>query len=101
MLTSQQRVLRARIAAHALHASHDPRQSTANARAAFLDRFLEEVDPNRELQEAERQRRAAHARSAYFARLAFASSKARSRKNGRREKQFVNGRLVQSEAARS
>ena len=50
---------------------------TANARAAFLARFVDEVDPNRELPEAERERRATAARKAHFARLAFASAEAR------------------------
>jgi hypothetical protein len=76
-LTPEQRTMRARIAAHAMHAKHDPVATTAKARATFLQKFLDEVDPDRELPEDERLRRADHARSAYFSRLAFASSRAR------------------------
>ncbi len=76
-LTSAQRSLRARIGAHSLHASHDPQKITAPARAAFLARFEEQVDPEHLLPEGERKRRAEHARKAHFTRLALASSKAR------------------------
>ena len=74
------RVLRGRIGAYKLHATHDPRVTTTNARAAFLARFEDEVDPERELPEAERLRRATMARKAYFAALAYKSAVARSRK---------------------
>ena len=40
-----ERSLRARLAAYALHAQRDPRETTANGRAAFLARFDREVDP--------------------------------------------------------
>ena len=81
MLTPAQRVLRGRLAAHALHTQvQDPSAHTLPARQKFLERFLDEVDPNRVLPDAERNRRAEHARKAYFTRLAFASSKARARK---------------------
>lgn len=76
-LTPEQRSLRASLAAHKLHATHDSRELTANGRKAFLDRFEREVDPDGTLSPAERSRRAAHARSAYFKGLAFRSSKAR------------------------
>ncbi len=76
-LTPRERSLRARIGAHALHSTHDPTDTTANARAAFLARFEEEVDPERLLSEAERQRRAEHARKAHMTRLALASVRAR------------------------
>lgn len=78
-LTPAERSLRARLAAHAMHAQHDARETSAPGRAAFLARFEREVDPDRLLSEAERLRRADHARKAYFARLALASSKARRR----------------------
>lgn len=81
-LTPAERTLRARLAAHTLHSKVDPTEHTAPARAAFLERFLDEVDPNRELPEAERFRRAEHARKAYFARLALKSAKARRKKVG-------------------
>ncbi len=77
-LTPAERALRARIAAHTLHARiTDPSAHTAPARRVFLSRFEREVDPDGLLPEDERHRRADHARKAYFARLAFASAKAR------------------------
>src|SRR6266508_6858081 len=69
-LSPAERALRARLAAHAMHAKHDARETTAKARAAFLARFEAEVDPDGTLPTEERQRRAEHARSAYFTRLA-------------------------------
>ena len=69
--------LRGRLAAHILHARRDPRQTTANARAAFLARFEREVDPTGELDPTERRRRAEHARRAYFVRLSLAALEAR------------------------
>lgn len=71
--------MRARIAAHRKWAQHDPIEGTDKARAAFLKRFEDEVDPDRLLPEAERQRRAEHARKAYFTALALKSSKARNK----------------------
>ena len=74
--------MRGRIGAYALHAQRDPKETTAKARRAFLDRFVDEVDPERVLSEVERSRRAGAAKSAYFARLALKSAKARRRKAG-------------------
>jgi hypothetical protein len=62
--------LRGRIGAFALHARHDPRETTKPARAAFLARFEAEVDPERRLPEEERRRRAHAAMRAHMARLA-------------------------------
>ena len=76
-LTPEQRSLRARLAAHSLHAKVDPVAHTAPARQVFLARFEAEVDPEGVLPESERRRRAEHARKAYFTRLAFKSSQAR------------------------
>lgn len=77
-MTPAERVLRARLAAHSLHARvSDETAHTAPARRAFLARFEREVDPLGELPVEERQRRAEHARKAYFTRLALASVKAR------------------------
>jgi hypothetical protein len=42
-----------------------------------LERFEDQVDPERTLPVAERERRAIAARRAHFARLAYASAKAR------------------------
>ena len=72
--------LRGRIGAFRLHATHDPRETTAKARAAFLMRFETEVDPDGVLDPSERSRRAQAARSAYFARLALKSARARRRR---------------------
>ena len=78
-LTPSERVLRARMAAYALHARHDPRETTKPARAAFNQRFLDEVDPDRSLPKRERLRRADAARKAHFTRLAYLSSRSRRR----------------------
>jgi hypothetical protein len=58
----------------------DVAAQTARARAAFMERFEREVDPEGTLTSAERARRAAHARRAYFAKLALKSSQARGAK---------------------
>jgi hypothetical protein len=79
-----ERSLRARLAAHTLHARGDTRQTTATARAAFLARFEREVDPDSRLDPAERRRRAEQARRAYFTRLSLAAVKARRAKRAER-----------------
>jgi hypothetical protein len=79
-LTSERCSLRASLAAHEMHARHDSREITANARAGFLKKFLDEVDAATPgLPEAERLRRAEHRLRAHMKRLALASSKARAR----------------------
>jgi len=75
-LNPSERVLRARLAAYTLHAKYDSRETTAAARAAFLDRFARQVDPEGVLPLQER-RRAEAARKAYFTRLALKSAQAR------------------------
>ncbi len=77
MLTPEERSARARIGAYALHATHDSRETTAAARAAVEAKFLDEVDPKRELDEDERLRRAGHAKSRDYARLSYLAAKAR------------------------
>ena len=84
-LSPAERSLRARLAAHSMHAQHDARQTTASGRAAFLARFEAEVDPDGRLDPRERRRRAEHARRAYFARLALAAAKARRAKRKLRQ----------------
>jgi len=79
-MASAQRSLQGRIGAFVTHSRHDPRETTAAARATFLARFEDEVDPERVLSEPERLRRATMARKAYFARLAWRSSVARAKK---------------------
>jgi hypothetical protein len=76
-LSPAERSLRARLAAHSMHARHDAQETTTAAGAAFLARFEAEVDPDGVLPPDERRRRAEHARRAYFTRLALASAKAR------------------------
>lgn len=79
-MTSTQRTLTAQLAAHIRWArTPDRTAATAPARAAFDARFEREVDPERVLPSAERERRAAHARKAYFARLALRSAQRRRR----------------------
>ncbi len=78
-----ERSLIAQIGAHESWARTPDRSArTAPARAEFDRRFEREVDPDGVLEPAERARRAAHARKAYFARLALKSAQARAR-NGR------------------
>ena len=76
-MTPSERSLRARAAAYALHSKHDGRRLTANARAAFDDRFVRQVDPDGTLSPAERARRAQCAKKAYFSALAARSARAR------------------------
>ena len=83
MAFSHQRALAGRIGGFRLAASRDPKQYTARARATFLSRFENEVDPDRLLPEKERMRRASAARKAYFLTLALKSAEARRRKAGR------------------
>jgi hypothetical protein len=83
-LTAAERSLRARQASYASWANtSDPSERTANARAAFHDRFECEVDPDGVLPEPERHRRAEAARKAYYTGLALKSAKARRQKAGR------------------
>lgn len=77
MATQQERILAARIGAHALHAQYDSRELTANARAAWFARFLTEVDPDHALPDPERLRRAEHRMREHMTRLALRSAKAR------------------------
>lgn len=72
----------ARIAAHSLHATRDPRETTKAARAALDDRFLREVDAaavaaGETLTDVERYRRAEHLRKAFYIRLAAKSAEVR------------------------
>jgi hypothetical protein len=83
LLTPHQRTLRARLGAYASWAATaDPSARTAKARRALDDKFIAQVDPDGTLPSAERDRRVAAARKAYFTRLALQSSRARSRRAG-------------------
>lgn len=81
-LTPAERSMRARLAAHTLHAKVDSSEHTKPARQAFLERFENEVDPDRTLPKTERLRRAEQAKKAYFTRLALKSARARRRDRG-------------------
>jgi hypothetical protein len=73
-----ERALVSTLAAHESWAQTPDRSArTAAARSAFDKRFLDQVDPDRVLPEDERNRRAASARKAYFARLTLKSIQAR------------------------
>lgn len=76
-MTPEQMSLRGRLGAHTVHARYDSRQLTAKARKSFLESFEREVDPEGILPPKERARRAAHARKAYFTKLALKSAQAR------------------------
>lgn len=76
-MTPTERSLRARLAAHTLHSQVDAVKHTAPARRAFMERFEDQVDPERRLSADERARRAEQARRAYFTRLALRSVQAR------------------------
>jgi hypothetical protein len=80
-MSPSERAMRARIAAFALHARRDPRETTRAGREAFISRFDHEVDPDGALPEAERRRRAEAAKKAYFTALALRSARSRRRKN--------------------
>ena len=79
-LTAAQRSLRAKIGAHALHATHDGVALTEQARTVFLASFERQVDPEGLLPADVRQRRAAHALRAHMTRLSLAASRARAAK---------------------
>ena len=82
LLSPTERSLRARIGAHSVHAAG--RTNTAPARAALFESFIDRVDPDRTLSEAERLRRAEHARRAHMLKLALSSARARRRGEARR-----------------
>jgi len=80
---ADERSLAATAGAHASWARTGDRFArTAPARAAFLDRFERQVDPDMVLPADERARRAGHAKRSYFASLALESAKARRRRSG-------------------
>jgi hypothetical protein len=72
------------IAANVRWSKEDPTRQGEIMRAGLERRFLDEVDPNRLLPEAERIRRAESARKAFYQRLALASAKARRERSARR-----------------
>lgn len=77
-VSPSERRLAAQIAAHESWAGTPDRAArTAPARAAMLARFERQVDPEGTLPPEERARRAEHAKSAYFQRLALKSARNR------------------------
>lgn len=79
-LTPEQLTLRGRVAAHARWSKEDPSGNALRGQQGLRDRFdreARETEPG--LTDAEYARRAASAYKAHMARLAFASSKARTR----------------------
>ena len=78
-LSSEERRQSARIAALSRWAKEDPVKGTEKARRAFFEKFIDEADPDRELPEEERLRRAEAARRAHMARMAYRSARGRRR----------------------
>jgi hypothetical protein len=80
-LTPEQRAQRGRIGAYRQWSRTPDRAAhTEPARRAFLAKFEAEVDPDGTLDPAVRAQLAEYRRKEYFARLAFASAKARAAK---------------------
>ncbi|MBM0203227.1 hypothetical protein JNW90_08985 [Micromonospora sp. STR1s_5] len=75
------RRIAAQVAAHTRWAhTADRKAATAPARAAFIERFERQVDPNNELDPAERALRAESAKKAHFLRMALKSAESRKAK---------------------
>ena len=74
-MTKEDRVRRAKIAAHHLHASGGT--TTEAARKALASKWEREADPAGELSPAERAKRAEHLRAAFYLRLSAAGVAAR------------------------
>ncbi|MFQ6026631.1 MAG: hypothetical protein ACE5Q6_03855 [Dehalococcoidia bacterium] len=77
-MSPSERSIRARIGALSLHAQG--RTNTAPARAKFMEKFIDQIDPKRVLPEPERLRRAELARKAYFSKLALRRGKKSARR---------------------
>jgi len=87
-VTPAERSLRARMAAHAMHAKYGTSGSRRLARTGqdgLRARFERDVDPRGELPAEERRRRAEHLYRAHMARLTMLSIKARRRNAGGEE----------------
>lgn len=77
-MTPEQRVMRARIAAHTRWSTTGNRSAaTEPARRAFADRWERLVDPDGVLDPDERAQRAENAKKAHFQRMALKSAQAR------------------------
>lgn len=75
--TESERSMLGRLGAHSMHAQHDSRKTSQPGRQAFLASFEKQADPDGNLDEAERARRAEHLRKAHFTRLALLSAQKR------------------------
>lgn len=74
-MTPEQRILRAKMGAAALHSQYSGQELTRKAtEASQITRFEKQVDPNNELSEEERTKRATQARKAYMRGLALRRS---------------------------
>ena len=77
-LTPEERRLRASLAAHTRWSKTvDRAAGTAAARAGFVRKLEDQVDPDRVLSDTERARRVENARQAHFARMRLTASKNR------------------------
>lgn len=72
---------RGRIGGFTTAARHDTRELTQPARTAFRDKFLNDVDPDHSLPEAERISRADAARRAHYSRMGQLSAISRAAKS--------------------
>jgi hypothetical protein len=85
-MTPEERVLRARLAAHTRWANcEDRRAALAPAREGFERKFEDQVDPERKLSATERAKRAESARKAHMAKMALNRAQARRLRSGRRK----------------
>lgn len=87
-MTPEERKLRAQLAAHKSWAKTEDRQAriskARSASPADVEWHAKRLDPNNELPEAERYRRAESERKAYFANLSLkAATAARHRREGK------------------
>jgi hypothetical protein len=96
-LTPNERTLRARAAAFALHAKVDGRAITANARAAMRDKLLDQVDPERVLPPKERARRLLAAQRSHMA----LAQLAKARKARTQRETALRHELAQLEGAKA
>lgn len=78
-MTPEQRSKAGRAAMYTRLATEDRTEMTASARAAAMDRFEKQVDPDGTLDPAERAIRAEYARKAYFTQLSKRGVAARKR----------------------
>ena len=76
MTPAEERRLRARAAAKAMHAKHG-RSGTAGLRRGFMRKFESQVDPDEVLPVAERQRRAQLALESHMIGLSVKAARAR------------------------